>query len=133
MSGSLWRKYEKKITVMTKMERIAAAIRGDAVDTVPYSCGPTCRLLIWIRKKCGADLRFLYKTYDVDILKTMNNGMYSVEDFGAVADYSEIAGGGVAKIVSTPVHRPKDWLDLEPVSVSVCSGKRTGIPAASSG
>lgn len=37
MSGSLWRKYEKKITVMTKMERIAAAIRGDAVDTVPYS------------------------------------------------------------------------------------------------
>lgn len=27
----------KKITVMTKMERIAAAIRGDAVDTVPYS------------------------------------------------------------------------------------------------
>lgn len=32
-----WRKYEKKITVMTKMERIAAAIRGDAVDTVPYS------------------------------------------------------------------------------------------------
>lgn len=48
----------------------------------------------------------------------MNNGMYSVEDFGAVADYSEIAGGGVAKIVSTPVHRPKDWLDLEPVSVN---------------
>lgn len=27
----------------------------------------------------------------------MNNGMYSVEDFGAVADYSEIAGGGAAK------------------------------------
>lgn len=26
----------KKITVMTKMERIAAAIRGDVVDTVPY-------------------------------------------------------------------------------------------------
>lgn len=28
---------KKKITVMTKMERIAAAIRGDVVDTVPYS------------------------------------------------------------------------------------------------
>lgn len=28
---------KKKITVMTKMERIATAIRGDAVDTVPYS------------------------------------------------------------------------------------------------
>ena len=33
--------------------------------------------------------------------KTMNNGMYSVEDFGAVADYSEIAGGGVADRKST--------------------------------
>lgn len=109
---------KKKITVMTKMERIAAAIRGDAVDTVPYSLWSHLPLIDLDPVKNAEQTYGFYKTYDVDILKTMNNGMYSVEDFGAVADYSEIAGGGVAKIVSTPVHRPKDWLDLEPVSVN---------------
>ena len=109
---------KKKITVMTKMERIAAAIRGDAVDTVPYSLWSHLPLIDLDPVKNAEQTYGFYKTYDVDILKTMNNGMYSVEDFGAVADYSEIAGGGVAKIISTPVHRPKDWLDLEPVSVN---------------
>ena len=91
---------------MTKMERIAAAIRGDAVDTVPYSLWSHLPLIDLDPVKNAEQTYGFYKTYDVDILKTMNNGMYSVEDFGAVADYSEIAGGGVAKIVSTPVHRP---------------------------
>ena len=109
---------KKKITVMTKMERIAAAIRGDAVDTVPYSLWSHLPLIDLDPVKNAEQTYGFYKTYDVDILKTMNNGMYSVEDFGAVADYSEIAGGGVAKIISTPAHRPKDWLDLEPVSVN---------------
>lgn len=39
----------KKITVMTKMERIAAAIRGMLSIRFRILCGPTCRLLIWIR------------------------------------------------------------------------------------
>lgn len=88
---------KKKITVMTKMERIAAAIRGDAVDTVPYSLWSHLPLIDLDPVKNAEQTYGFYKTYDVDILKTMNNGMYSVEDFGAVADYSEIAGGGVAK------------------------------------
>lgn len=109
---------KKKITVMTKMERIAAAIRGDAVDTVPYSLWSHLPLIDLDPAKNAEQTYVFYKTYDVDILKTMNNGMYSVEDFGAVADYSEIARGGAANIVSTPVHLPKDWLDLKPVSVN---------------
>lgn len=88
---------KKKITVMTKMERIAAAIRGDDVDTVPYSLWSHLPLIDLDPVKNAEQTYGFCKTYDVDILKTMNNGMYSVEDFGAVADYSEIAGGGAAK------------------------------------
>ena len=30
------------------------------------------------------------KKYDFDFVKTMNNGMYAIEDFGCTVDYSEI-------------------------------------------
>lgn len=64
-----WRKYEKKITVMTKMERIAAAIRGDAVDTVPYSLWSHLPLIDLDPVKNAEQTYGFYKTYDVDILK----------------------------------------------------------------
>ena len=107
----------KKPVQMTKRERIAAAIRGEAVDEVPYS--------LWshlpgidLDPQANAEKTYeFYKTYDVDILKTMNNGMYSIEDFGATVDYSDIAKGGVAKITSTPIEKPDDWLTIQPASL----------------
>ena len=108
---------KKKPVAMTKRERIQAAIHGEAVDQVPYS--------LWSHLP-GIDLDpvenaektyAFYQTYDVDILKTMNNGMYSIEDFGAKVDYSDIAKGGVAKIVDTPVKTVDDWEKVQPVSL----------------
>lgn len=109
---------------MTKKERIAAAIQGDAVDTVPYSLWSHLPLIDLDPLKNAEHTYAFYKKYDVDLLKTMNNGMYSVEDFGVKADYSEIKNGGVAKIISTPVHRPEDWLRISPVSVNSGALKR---------
>lgn len=107
----------KKTAPMTKAERIAAAIRGDAVDRVPYSLWSYLPM-IDLDPAANAEHTYdFYKTYDVDILKTMNNGMYSVEDFGVTVDYSDIERGGVAKIISTPVHTPEDWLKVKSVSL----------------
>lgn len=53
-----------------------------------------------------------YKEYDIDFIKTMNNGMYAIEDFGCKIDYSEIVKGGVAKLTYSPIHEPGDWLKL---------------------
>lgn len=103
---------------MSKKERITAAIRGDEVDTVPYSLWSHLPMIDLDPVQNAEHTYGFYKTYDVDILKTMNNGMYSVEDFGAMADYSEIPKGGVARIVSTPIHTADDWLNVEPVSVN---------------
>ncbi len=44
-----------------------------------------------------------------DFVKSMPNGLYCVEDWGVRADYSEIAGGGAAKVVETPIRAPEDW------------------------
>lgn len=103
---------------MNKKERIQAAITGNKPDQLPYS--------LWTHLP-GIDLDPVmlaektfefYKAYDVDFIKTMNNGMYAIEDFGCRIDYSEITNGGVAKVVSTPIQTPGDWTTLKICPVS---------------
>lgn len=98
---------------MTKKERIQAVIQGEKPDKLPYS--------FWSHMP-GTDLDpeaiaqktyEFYKTYDFDFVKTMNNGMYAIEDFGCTVDYSEIVKGGVAKVVSTPIVCGEDWRKLQ--------------------
>lgn len=102
---------------MNKFERIKAALHGEEPDELPYS--------FWTHLP-GIDLDPVglaettyefYKQYDIDFIKTMNNGMYSIEDFGCEVDYSEIPKGGVAKIVKTPIHCTQDWLTIHPASI----------------
>ncbi|MDZ4395906.1 uroporphyrinogen decarboxylase family protein [Cypionkella sp.] len=52
------------------------------------------------------------RDFDLDFLKTAPNGMYAVEDMGVQVDFSEVARGGVARIVDTPFERPEDWARL---------------------
>lgn len=109
---------------MTKRERIKAAVNGTKPDRLPYS--------LWTHLP-GIDLDpallaektyEFYKLYDVDFIKTMNNGMYAIEDFGCVVDYSEIKKGGVAKVVETPIAEASDWLKLTPCPFTEGSLKR---------
>lgn len=59
----------------------------------------------------------LFKKYDLDFIKTMNNGMYAVEDYGCRIDFSEVAAGGVAKVVETPIQSYEDWADVPEMSI----------------
>ena len=74
---------------MTKTERVRAALCGEKTDHIPFS--------FWTHM-AGFDLDpelLAQKTYefarshDIDFIKTMNNGMYSVEDFGCTLDQSQ--------------------------------------------
>lgn len=97
---------------MTKKERIRAAVTGGKPDRLPYS--------FWTHlpdadldpvKLADATYSF-YKEFDLDFIKTMNNGMYPVEDFGCVMDYSGVAAGGVTQLISTPIREADDWVKL---------------------
>ena len=59
-----------------------------------------------------------YRAYDLDFVKVMSNGMYSIEDFGCVIDTSEVVQGGVARLVQGPIAKVEDWDHIYPVDVN---------------
>ena len=97
---------------MNKKERLYAAVNGQKPDKVPYSFWSHMPGIDLDPAAISEKAYEFYKKYDFDFIKTMNNGMYGVEDFGCKVDYSEIAKGGVAKIASTPITAPADFRDL---------------------
>jgi uroporphyrinogen decarboxylase len=94
---------------MTPADLVRATLAGQAVPHPPCS--------FWTHFP-GTDLEpealahetlaFARRT-GIDLIKSMPNGLYCVEDWGVVADYSEIAKGGVAHVVSTPIRSLEDW------------------------
>ena len=97
---------------MTKRERIQAVIEGKRADRIPYS--------LWSHlpdsdldavKLADATWDF-YKKLNIDFIKTMNNGMYAIEDYGCTIDFSDITKGGIAKVVNTPVKTIDDWKNI---------------------
>lgn len=97
---------------MNKNERVKAALQFQPTDRLPYA--------FWTHMP-GHDLNpetisqmtyDFFKEYDLDFIKMMNNGMYSTEDFGCKADYSDIRSGGAAKLVFSPVESAADWVRI---------------------
>ena len=98
---------------MTKKERVRAAVEGRTPDRLPYSIWTHLPGIDLDPKRLAEETYQFYKTYDVDVIKTMNNGMYAIEDFGCKVDYSDIQKGGTAKVVSTPIQGPEDWSRIQ--------------------
>ena len=102
---------------MNKRERIWAAVHGEKTDILPYSFWTHLPGIDLDPEKLAEATYNFYKTYDVDFIKTMNNGMYAIEDFGCEIDYSEVLTGGIAKVVSTPIQTPDDWYNIKACSI----------------
>lgn len=101
-----------------KLDRIRAALRGAEVDRPPYS--------FWTHLP-GIDLdpdalaqasAAFARRFDVDFVKSMPNGLYVVEDWGAETDYGEIERGGVARVTRAAVTSADDWQRLRRVDVT---------------
>jgi uroporphyrinogen decarboxylase len=103
---------------MNKLERIQATICGEKTDQVPYAFWTHLPGIDLDPEKLAETTYDFYRAYDLDFIKTMNNGMYGVECFGCEIDYSDIEKGGVAKIISTPICSSSDWTKLSPLSLN---------------
>lgn len=65
-----------------------------------------------------------YCEHQISFIKTMNNGMYAIEDYGAIIDYSNVALGGVSQLVSSPISQMEDWGKIEYLNLDSGSMKR---------
>ena len=100
---------------MNKKERIRAAITGEKPDCLPYSFWSHLPDVDLDPIALAEETYRFYKTYDIDFIKTMNNGMYAIEDYDCEIDFSEIKKGGAARLVRTLIKSAADWEEL-----SVC-------------
>ena len=103
---------------MNKPERITATLKGDSVDRPPYSFWTHLPGIDLDPRRLAEESAAFAKRFDVDVVKSMPNGLYCVEDWGCVCDYSDIARGGVAKVVVPAVASERDWATLDRVDVT---------------
>ena len=102
---------------ITKQERVRAALRGEALDRPPYGFWTHLPGIDLDPERLAQATAAFCSRYDFDFVKSMPNGLYCVEDWGAACDYSEIERGGVAKVVKPAVRSTADWANLQRVDV----------------
>jgi uroporphyrinogen decarboxylase len=109
------------MTEMTRPQRIAAALKREPVDRVPYA--------VWRhfpqvdRNPAGlaqATLRF-HERYASDFLKITPPGGYAVEAWGCV-ESDEVRPDGHRPCASCAVQRPEDWKKIRPLDPSAAAG-----------
>ncbi|KXT77564.1 uroporphyrinogen decarboxylase family protein [Streptococcus sp. DD13] len=97
---------------MDKNEKIRRVIEGEWIGEVPFSFWTHLPEIDRNPEQLAQATVDLYRKYDLDLIKTLNNGMYATEDYGCEVDYSAVATGGVAKIVKSPITCYEDWANL---------------------
>ena len=102
---------------MTKNNKIKKVLNGEFVEDIPFSFWSHFPEVDREPELIAEESYKLYKKYNLDFIKTMNNGMYVTEDFGCIIDYSKIEFGGVAQIHSTPINSYSDWKSLKQLSL----------------
>lgn len=106
---------------MNKHEKIKLAISGDQQASIPFSFWTHLPEIDRQPEKLAEATYQLYQDYDLDFIKTMNNGMYAVEDYGTTLDFSEVAKGGVAKVTHSPNKENQDWTQLAQLEVATAT------------
>jgi len=96
-------------SVLSKQERVRRALASAEVDRPPYSFWTHFPGIDLDPEALVRETLRLAAALDLDFVKAMPNGLYCAEDWGAVADYSAISRGGVARVARTPIADAADW------------------------
>ncbi|WP_137176465.1 uroporphyrinogen decarboxylase family protein [Roseomonas sp. AR75] len=88
---------------------VRAAIAGEATPRPPYAFWTHYPETDLDPDAIARETIAFARATRQDFVKSMPNGLYCVEDWGVRADYSEIAQGGAAQVVESPILTPEDW------------------------
>lgn len=97
---------------MNKTQRIRATLRGEATDRVPYGFWTHRPDIDLDPERLAEETAAYAQRLDLDFVKSMPNGFYCVEDWGCELDFSDVARGGVGRVVRPAVTTPADWARL---------------------
>jgi uroporphyrinogen decarboxylase len=103
---------------LKKIDRVRAALRGEPVDRPPYGFWTHLPGIDLDPLRLAEETAAFSARYDFDFVKSMPNGLYCVEDWGCVCDYSAIERGGIAEVVQAAVNSERDWERLQQVDVT---------------
>ncbi len=94
---------------MRSIDRIRATLERRDVDRPAYSFWTHFPQIDLDPPAIAAATIDFARPLALDFVKAMPNGLYCVEDWGVVPDFSAIAAGGVAKVTQSAVATPDDW------------------------
>lgn len=103
---------------MNKTELIKEVLAGKAVKTVPFSFWCHYPKIDHDPKALAQQTYANFREFDLDYVKTLNSGMYAIEDYGATIDYRPVMEGGVAELVASPIQTAADWANLAELDVT---------------
>jgi uroporphyrinogen decarboxylase len=90
-------------------QRIRATLEGRKPDRPAYSFWTHFPDIDLDPAAIAAATLDFAQALDLDFVKAMPNGLYCVEDWGVVPDFSAIAAGGTARVVRPAIAEPEDW------------------------
>jgi uroporphyrinogen decarboxylase len=102
----------------TGYELIQSTLSGERPERIPLGLWTHLPEVDQDPQRLAQATYQFYRDFDLDFVKTMDSGLYSVEDFGVLPDYSAIATGGTATPHYTPFSSVGDLVRLAPVDVS---------------
>jgi uroporphyrinogen decarboxylase len=94
---------------MEKIERIKCILNGETPDRPAYGFWTHFPGIDLDAQALSETSYAFYKNLDLDFIKSMPNGMFSIQDWGCTCDFSQIAHGGVARVIDAAVKTPDDW------------------------
>ncbi|MEI6874033.1 MAG: uroporphyrinogen decarboxylase family protein [Spirochaetota bacterium] len=100
-----------------KAELVRRVLTGDKVERIPYSLWTHFPGIDLDPERLAETTAGFCREFDLDFVKTMSNGLFSIEDWDCDCDYGEIASGGVAKVTRFAVNEPEDWDRLGPLDL----------------
>ena len=104
---------------MEKRARVEAALQGELLDRPPYSFWTHLPGIDLDWERIADETAAFQSRYDLDFVKSMPNGFYCIEDWGASLDFSAIAAGGTGRVVTSPIGSIEDWTRLAQLDITV--------------
>ncbi|MCC7282161.1 MAG: hypothetical protein IT556_07235 [Acetobacteraceae bacterium] len=94
---------------MKPADLVRATLAGEATPRPPYGFWTHFPETDLDPEAIARETIAFARTTRQDFVKAMPNGLYAVEDWGVRTDFSEISGGGAARVSATPITAPADW------------------------